>query len=75
MAGADGHGVADTGGTIELRIADQVAANGSGFDTRPTGGFNDLKVGIPYSATLQTGAATVYLDNIVVDVAPIGCTP
>lgn len=68
-------GVADTGGTIELRVADQVVANGGGFDTRPTGGFNDLKVGIPFSATQQSGPVTVYLDNIVVDVTPIGCTP
>lgn len=68
-------GVADTAGTIELRVADQVVANGSGFDTRPTGGFSAVKVGIPYSSTLQSGPVDVDLDNIVVDVTPIGCTP
>jgi hypothetical protein len=68
-------GVADTGGTIDLRVADQVVATGTALDTRPTGGFNALKVGIPFSATQQTGPVSAYLDNIVVDVTPIGCAP
>lgn len=68
-------GVADTGGTIELRIADQVVASGTGLDTQPTGGISALKVGIPFSGASQPGPATVYIDNLVVDVTPIGCAP
>lgn len=68
-------GVADTGGTIELRVDDEVVATGTDLDTRPTNGFQDLKVGIPFSGVPQSGPATVYIDDIVIDVTPIGCTP
>jgi len=68
-------GIADTDGTIELRVADQIVATGTGLDTKPTGGFSTLKVGVPFSGTAQSGPATVYVDDIVVDVTPIGCAP
>jgi hypothetical protein len=67
--------IANSGGTIELRIDDQVVISEGGLDTLPNAGFTRAKVGIPYAAPEQLTAATVYTDDVVVDTAPIGCVP
>jgi hypothetical protein len=70
--------IADTGGSFELRVNDQVVLTPSGLDTLPsvgTSGYTRIKAGIPYVANDQPTAATVYTDDIVVDTAHIGCAP
>jgi hypothetical protein len=67
--------VADSGGRIALHVDGQNVIDQTNLDTLPTGGFDRLNVGIPFSGSAQVGPATVYLDDIVVDVTPIGCAP
>lgn len=67
--------MADTGGTIELRIDDQVVISETNIDTNPTGGFDRTIAGIGFAGAVQTGPAAMYIDDLVVDVVPIGCVP
>ena len=65
--------VADTGGAISLTLDGQTVIDQTNLDTRPTAGFYHLQVGIPYTGPTQSGPAAVYVDDVVVDVTPIGC--
>jgi hypothetical protein len=67
--------VADTGGTMRLTLDGQTVIDQTNLDTRPTGGFDHIQVGIPYTGPTQSGPAAFYVDDVVVDVTPIGCAP
>lgn len=67
--------IADSGGTVEMRVDDQIVIAENMIDTLPAGGFEHIVTGIPYSGAAQVNPATIYTDDVVVDVAPIGCAP
>jgi len=70
-----GGDVRDTGGSLTLWVDDQLALSVPNLDTLPTGGTDRLQLRITYSGVEQLAPATVYTDDVVVDVTQIGCTP
>jgi hypothetical protein len=63
----------DTAGALELRVDGAVAIQTSSFDTRVAGDFDQLKVGLNYSAAPQQLAATIYFDDVHLGATAVGC--
>jgi len=66
--------VSDTAGEAEMFVDGVRAGGRTGWDTLPGGGFSHVTTGIEWTSTGQR-SAEVRVDEVVVDDAPIGCTP
>ncbi|MBX3269949.1 MAG: hypothetical protein KF729_06790 [Sandaracinaceae bacterium] len=64
--------VSSSGGVIEYFMDGTRQGRATDLDTIPTGGYRQFTVGLPYSGIAQS-PIEVFVDDVVFDVAPIGC--
>lgn len=62
----------DTTGAISVDIDGSKVVAAASLDTRVDGGYSNIDVGFHYATPAQPGA-TMFVDEIVADTAPIGC--
>jgi len=64
--------IAATDGEIEISLDDAVIGGASDVTTLPAGGYARVSAGLLYLA--DPGDATIYIDDVVVDTEPVGCS-
>jgi len=67
--------VSDTVGSVRLKVDGTIITQLTALDTLPPVGFEHIVTGLAYTGPQQFGPASQTLDDIVVDDAPIGCSP
>jgi hypothetical protein len=64
--------ISDTEGSVRLTVDDQVAVDGRGLNTAPSGGFEAALAGVIYSDVVQQ-PIRIWIDELAADNAPIPC--
>lgn len=65
--------VASSGGTAEVFVDGVSARSLDGLDTLPAPGYSTFYVGISWIGMEQTRPSVLYMDEVVVDTARVGC--
>lgn len=60
------------GGVIEAWVDGMLRATGSDLDTEVAGGYTNVDIGVHYATPAQA-PAEMWVDEVVVDLTPIGC--
>ncbi|MGE0788185.1 MAG: hypothetical protein AB7S26_21110 [Sandaracinaceae bacterium] len=65
-------GIADTDGSAVLEANGKVAATANAIDTRPSGGYQHMGVGVTYTDPMQR-SGRIYVDELVVSTTEVPC--
>lgn len=64
--------VSDGAGSVELFVDDELALAATGLDTLPEDGVHLLRAGVDWSSG-QEASFEIYIDDLVLDDAPVAC--
>lgn len=66
--------LAEDSGSVQIYLDDELALDARGLDTVPADGVREFRAGIDWSSQ-QTSSFDIFLDELVVDRAPVECDP